>query len=143
MAQLVCNGCCVLLMYPRGASSVQCSRCSAVNCAVPASQPQHQPQPQLQQPPSQQLGHVVCGGCHVTLMYAFGAQSVKCALCNFVTSVQGAPVTMYHPAGVMPPGSMQPQMKPMTHAVVVENPSSLDEHGNEIPNLAVGMQKAA
>ena len=34
MAQLPCGGCQTLLMYIRGASSVQCSLCNTVNLAV-------------------------------------------------------------------------------------------------------------
>ena len=34
MAQLECGGCRTLLMYIRGASSVQCSVCNTVNLAV-------------------------------------------------------------------------------------------------------------
>ena len=34
MAQLECGGCRTLLMYIRGASSVQCSVCSTVNLAM-------------------------------------------------------------------------------------------------------------
>lgn len=36
MAQLVCSSptCRVVLMYPRGASQVQCSICGTVNCAM-------------------------------------------------------------------------------------------------------------
>ena len=30
-----------------------------------------------------------------------------------------------------------------TQAVVVENPSTLDENGNEVPSIVVGMQKAS
>ena len=33
VAQLVCTGCRVLLMYPRGANSVQCSLCGSINSA--------------------------------------------------------------------------------------------------------------
>lgn len=29
----------------------------------------------------------MCDGCKITLMYAYGAQSVKCAVCNSVTHV--------------------------------------------------------
>ena len=29
----------------------------------------------------------MCAHCHMTLMFAHGAQSVKCAVCNFVTAV--------------------------------------------------------
>ncbi|RWW71318.1 hypothetical protein BHE74_00020950, partial [Ensete ventricosum] len=34
-----------------------------------------------------QVAHVNCGNCHMLLMYQYGARSVKCAVCNFVTSV--------------------------------------------------------
>ncbi len=38
-AQLVCNNstCRVVLMYPRGASQVQCSLCGTINCAMAVS----------------------------------------------------------------------------------------------------------
>ena len=65
MAQLCCSNaqCRVVLMYPRGAGAVQCSVCGNISDASQANQ----------------LGHVVCGGCQVTLAHAYGAQSVKCA----------------------------------------------------------------
>lgn len=34
-----------------------------------------------------QTAHINCGNCRVLLMYQCGAHSVKCTLCNFVTSV--------------------------------------------------------
>lgn len=34
-----------------------------------------------------QVAHVDCGNCRMLLMYQYGARSVKCAVCNFVTSV--------------------------------------------------------
>lgn len=41
MAQLVCSSptCRVVLMYPRGASQVQCSICGTVNCAMAVTPP--------------------------------------------------------------------------------------------------------
>ncbi|KAH1250188.1 Protein LOL1 [Glycine max] len=71
MAQLVCGGCHTLLMYIRGATSVQCSCCHTVNLALEANQ----------------VAHVNCGNCRMLLAYQYGARSVKCAVCNFVTSV--------------------------------------------------------
>ena len=71
-----------------------------------------------------QVGHVVCGLCQITLMYAWGAQSVKCAVCNHVTPVDAA----------APPPSL-PARQPKMQSVVVENPP--DEHGN--PNVAIGI----
>nr|XP_025652016.1 protein LOL1-like isoform X3 [Arachis hypogaea]XP_025698483.1 protein LOL1-like isoform X3 [Arachis hypogaea] len=71
MAQLICGGCHTLLMYIRGATSVQCSCCHTVNLALEANQ----------------VAHVNCGNCRMLLMYQYGARSVKCAVCSFVTSV--------------------------------------------------------
>ena len=159
MAQLQCNSCRTVLMYPRGALQVQCSLCQTLNDAQQANQ----------------LGHVVCGGCQITLMYAYGAQSVKCALCNHVTPLatsrpppshqhQYAP---HHPspyppptnqhsgrpptAPYQPPHLQQQQQqqgndsamasnKPPVQAVLVENPPSLDESGNEIQNVSLGVK---
>lgn len=39
MAQLVCGGCHTLLMYIRGATSVQCSCCHTVNLAMEGIRP--------------------------------------------------------------------------------------------------------
>lgn len=38
-------------------------------------------------PPSNQVAHINCGNCRTTLMYPYGASSVKCAVCQFVTNV--------------------------------------------------------
>ena len=154
---------------------VQCSVCSTLNDAQQANQ----------------LGHVVCGGCQITLMYSFGAQSVKCAVCNHVTPVAprphgGAPHMQHHPQhppqqqqqhqnyptppqphhhhqppprqaphyhqphmqhqqhGQQPGGSTQnsavmSSSKPPMQAVLVENPPSLDESGNEVQNMLLGV----
>lgn len=144
MAQLACTNphCRVQLMYPRGALHVQCSLCGTLNDAQQANQ----------------LGHVACGGCHTTLMYAYGAQSVKCAVCNHVTPVasrSGPPISPYQPPHQQPVHQQQwpgggPGMpsqsgasggdssKPM-QAVLVENPPTLDEGGNEVQNVALGL----
>lgn len=34
-----------------------------------------------------QVANVRCGHCHTTLMYPYGAPSVKCAICHYVTNV--------------------------------------------------------
>jgi LSD1 subclass zinc finger protein len=36
---------------------------------------------------SSQVAHVNCGNCRTTLMYPYGAPSVKCAVCQYVTNV--------------------------------------------------------
>ncbi|WZZ59787.1 hypothetical protein YC2023_059894 [Brassica napus] len=35
-----------------------------------------------------QVAHVNCGSCRMLLMYQYGARSVKCAVCSFVTPVE-------------------------------------------------------
>ncbi|XP_047095175.1 protein LSD1 isoform X1 [Lolium rigidum] len=82
MAQLVCGGCHTLLMYIRGATSVQCSCCHTVNLAMEGNQ----------------VAHVNCGNCRMLLMYQYGARSVKCAVCSFVTSVGASPGTDQKPS---------------------------------------------
>jgi len=51
MAQLQCGGCHQLLMYTRGATSVQCSQCHTVNLVMQPNQ----------------MAHINCQGCGVTL----------------------------------------------------------------------------
>lgn len=115
-AQLTCGNrrCHVTLVYPRGAAHVQCSLCGTLNDAARANA----------------LGQVVCGRCHVMLEYAYGANAVKCALCNHIT-----PVTM---RGARASGAAG--AKPVQAAVLVENPPTLDEKGNEVECMALGIK---
>lgn len=83
-----------------------------------------------------QVAHIVCGGCRITLMYAYGAQSVKCAMCNNVTQVPlvrlpNAPATATTAASSTNPSPVVAAPTPKT-TVVVENPPSLDDEGNEV-----------
>nr|KYP35984.1 hypothetical protein KK1_042921 [Cajanus cajan] len=100
MAQLVCGGCHTLLMYIRGATSVQCSCCHTVNLALEDIKtcffcelnqydlsPYFVGKHQMCIVTANQVAHVNCGNCRMLLMYQYGARSVKCAVCNFVTSV--------------------------------------------------------
>ncbi|KAF8683043.1 hypothetical protein HU200_045027 [Digitaria exilis] len=70
MAQLICGGCRILLMYTRTADTVRCSCCNTVNLVRPVNN----------------IAHVNCGHCQTTLMYPYGAHSVKCAICNHITT---------------------------------------------------------
>jgi len=89
-----------------------------------------------------QIGHIVCSCCQITLMYAFGAASVKCAVCNTVTQVNHSPLTQ--PSAQQGPssssiggsagGSPRPQQSRQT--VVIVNPPTLDEEGNEVSAAA-------
>lgn len=70
-------------------------------------------------------------------MYAFGAASVKCAVCNTVTPVNQSTVTeLPRPQGPSNSnsgsgaGSSRPQESQQT--VVVVNPPTLDAEGNEV-----------
>lgn len=138
-------------MYPRGARQVQCSLCGTLNDAQQANQ----------------VGHITCGSCQLVLVYSFGARSVKCAVCNHVTPVPSsaaANVTNtatttntqsmpYHQSMNQRPNhqSNQQQTAPTTtsvqssskpvEAVLVENPPTLDESGNEVQNVALGLVK--
>lgn len=113
-AQIVCNHCRVLLSYPRGAQSVQCSLCQNIT-QVPV------------------YGHIVCTGCGIMLMYPLGAQSVKCSMCHAVSTVSQS-------NSWAAPSTSQPASSKASHTVMVENPPSIDENGNEVANLAVGLQ---
>lgn len=77
-------------------------------------------------------GHVQCGGCSIMLMYPLGAQSVKCSVCHYVTHVSQQANWGPSSSG----GQGQPAAQPKTQTVVVENPPSLDEQGNEVSSLA-------
>lgn len=123
MAQLSCSNpsCRCQLAYPRGARHVQCSLCNTLNDASQANQ----------------LGHVVCGGCSITLMYAYGAASVKCAVCEVVTPVGGTAGGAGGPGGAAG-NNNNPSTSPnqshnndterngiASETVIVENPGSI------------------
>lgn len=85
-----------------------------------------------------QVAHIVCGGCRITLMYAYGAQSVKCAMCNNVTQVPPVRLQTTQPTTAATAASSTNPIV-ASHApaatkttVVVENPPSLDDEGNEV-----------
>ncbi|OEL24052.1 hypothetical protein BAE44_0014923, partial [Dichanthelium oligosanthes] len=67
------------------------------------------------------IAHVNCGQCQTVLMYPYGAPSVKCAICNFITNVGGPP------------------SQPQNVTVVVENPMTVDDKGKLVSNVVVGV----
>ncbi|KAF4354909.1 hypothetical protein F8388_013858 [Cannabis sativa] len=116
-SQLVCSGCRNLLLYPVGATSVCCAVCNAVTAVPPPEEQQvcnvlvvtllilpwkglirtwellfFSRVVEMHNVTANQVAHVNCGNCRMLLMYQYGARSVKCAVCNFVTSV-GVPTT--------------------------------------------------
>lgn len=79
-------------------------------------------------------------------MYPFGAPSVKCALCHFVTAVGMNNMRMPLPAQRPPTASMTPPSsssvppeRSQSQTVVVENPMTVDESGKLVSNVAVGV----
>ncbi|KAJ8449933.1 hypothetical protein Cgig2_029295 [Carnegiea gigantea] len=128
---------------------------------------EHQPFFQLQTAPNQ-VATVRCGSCQMTLMYPYGAPSVKCAVCHFVTNVgvsidfscflsfygksfwfphfdsangrASNPVNRPHGPAY---SSAAPSSASATHlqsqTVVVENPMSFDASGKLVSNVVVGV----
>jgi hypothetical protein len=96
-------------------------------------------------------------------MYPLGAQSVKCSVCHHVTGVSqhapwqglggsgggsgaGAPAGAGGSGGGGAGGPPRQQQQgqgqqSQKQTVVVEQPPSVDEQGNEVPNIAVGVQE--
>ncbi len=83
-------------------------------------------------------------------MYQYGAQSVKCSLCHHVTQIGQStlPSAGAGPSsgGGVPPPAQQPatvqqpeSVKPAVQTVVVENPPTLDDTGQEVQSIVVGV----
>ncbi|KAK4404606.1 protein LSD1 [Sesamum angolense] len=91
---------------------------------------------------SPNIAHVNCGNCHTTLMYPYyGAPSVKCAVCQYITNVNmgnvRVPIPMHRPNG--PPSSAPTPSSSTSQTVVVENPMSVDKSGKLVSNVVVGV----
>ncbi|MBA0724003.1 hypothetical protein Golax_020714 [Gossypium laxum] len=89
-----------------------------------------------------QIAHINCGHCRTTLMYPYGAPSVKCAICQYVTNVgtgnARAPFCVNRPNQIASAGTMPSTSTSQT--VVVENPMSVDESG-KLVNIVIIMAK--
>jgi hypothetical protein len=80
-------------------------------------------------------------------MYPYGAPSVKCAVCQYVTNVGIAnprvPIPVHRPNGSANSGAIPATSASMPHSqsqtVVVENPMSVDESGKLVSNVVVGV----
>ncbi|KAJ0017572.1 hypothetical protein Pint_11400 [Pistacia integerrima] len=90
-----------------------------------------------------QVAHVNCGHCRTTLMYPYGAPSVKCAVCHYVTNVGMANARVPLPAnrsnGTATSGTLPSSSMSQTQTVVVENPMTVDESGKLVSNVVVGI----
>lgn len=120
-------------MYTRNATTVRCSCCDTVNLVRAG-------------PPVSSIAHVNCGQCQTVLMYPYGASSVKCAICNFITTigmntVRPLPPTMPAPNGSQysVPSTSAPSAPSQNVTVVVENPMTVDEKGKLVSNVVVGV----
>eukprot|EP00740_Mantoniella_antarctica_P012969 CAMPEP_0181368832 /NCGR_PEP_ID=MMETSP1106-20121128/12369_1 /TAXON_ID=81844 /ORGANISM="Mantoniella antarctica, Strain SL-175" /LENGTH=219 /DNA_ID=CAMNT_0023485117 /DNA_START=47 /DNA_END=706 /DNA_ORIENTATION=+ len=151
------QGCRTLLVYPPGATNVQCALCNVVTPVPPSGNDMAQidcggcrtrlmyvrgatsvqcsvcntVNLAIQ---ANQVAHCRCGGCQTTLRYTHGAQSVRCAACDFITT-PAAPSTSA-PGGAHG-GSAGGDKK--QRMVVVENPPTLDDAGRTVSNMAVGI----
>jgi len=89
------------------------------------------------------IAHVNCGQCQTMLMYPYGAPSVKCAVCNFITNVGVTTVRPLPPApsanSYNVPSTSAPTKQSQNVTVVVENPMTVDEKGKLVSNVVVGV----
>lgn len=74
------------------------------------------------------MAHLQCTGCRTWLMYAYGARSVKCAICDAITRT--SPDSQA--AGASGAGEAGPPAPDPSCVVQVENPATLDDDGNEV-----------
>uniref|UniRef100_A0A0A9E7F9 Zinc finger LSD1-type domain-containing protein n=1 Tax=Arundo donax TaxID=35708 RepID=A0A0A9E7F9_ARUDO len=79
-------------------------------------------------------------------MYPYGAPSVKCAICNYITTTTANTVASTPSARPTSNGSSYsassssaPKSQPQNVTVVVENPMTVDEKGKLVSNVAVGV----
>jgi hypothetical protein len=80
-------------------------------------------------------------------MYPYGAPSVKCAVCHYITNINMSngrlPIPVQRPNGTTNSGTLpststsMPQSQSQT--VVVENPMSVDSSGKLVSNVVVGV----
>ena len=78
-------------------------------------------------------------------MYPYGAPSIKCALCHFVTNVgqisnMRMPLLAQRPptaATMAPASSSACPTQSQTQIVVVENPMTVDERGKMVSNVGI------
>jgi hypothetical protein len=79
-------------------------------------------------------------------MYPYGAPSVKCAICNFITNVGVTTVRAFPPVLPAPSANSYnvtstsaPTSQSQNVTVVVENPMTVDEKGKLVSNVVVGV----
>jgi hypothetical protein len=82
-------------------------------------------------------------------MYPYGAPSVKCVICNYITTTAAPSINTVTP---MPsttaasngpsynaPSTSVPKTQAQNITVVVENPMTVDEKGKLVSNVVVGV----
>uniref|UniRef100_A0A0D9VWQ2 Zinc finger LSD1-type domain-containing protein n=1 Tax=Leersia perrieri TaxID=77586 RepID=A0A0D9VWQ2_9ORYZ len=82
------------------------------------------------------IAHVSCGQCRTTLMYPYGAPSVKCAICHYITNTgmntmapTPSPMPTSSGSSYNAPSTSVPTSRSQNVTVVVENPMTVDEKG--------------
>lgn len=88
-----------------------------------------------------QFATVRCGSCQMALMYPYGAPSVKCAVCHYITNVGTAngSGSVHRQNGVATSSTSTPVPNSQSQTVVVENPMSFDGSGKLVSNVVVGV----
>ena len=72
------------------------------------------------------------------LAYSYGAHSVKCSICNYITQVGSGNSTQAQTQH----NQQQQHGHPAPQTVLVENPPTLDEEGRLLSNnMAVGVSE--
>jgi LSD1 subclass zinc finger protein len=82
------------------------------------------------------VAHLQCDGCRTWLMYAYGARSVKCAICNTVSHTTPASDGAHDAPTSTAPAAEQQLPSAGDVPTVVVNPSTVDEDGNEVRDEA-------
>ncbi|XP_051126127.1 protein LOL3-like isoform X2 [Andrographis paniculata] len=135
VTQSICGGCHMIIAHTPGETIVRCSCCQTLNFVQAPSAPA-----------PNNVGHINCPSCHTMLIYPAGVPFVKCAVCSFITNIVDSmlPTPLNAPAG----GTMHSSMPSTSsgsgyyesHTVVVQNPTTVDENGNLVRNVVVGVQ---
>ena len=137
MAHLQCQGCRTWLMYAYGARSVKCAICEAVTHTAQdtsGAQTHAQTQQQAQQPAAQDQAQAA-------LQPGSQPQAPGAAVATDTGASAGAaPAAQAEGAGAAPTGAVGAgagvQQSENMPAVVVQNPPSVDEQGNEVSSTA-------
>jgi LSD1 subclass zinc finger protein len=135
LGHVMCGGCQITLMYAFGAQSVKCAVCNHVTPAAAGGAPRaHAPPPAMQQPaylppPAMQ----------------YHQQPQQYHQQQYPQQYAQPPLPQGYPqaAGAAGLGAADAGRPPMQHVVLVENPPTLDDSGQEVQHVSLGMAPKA